>query len=177
VSPVDPGAHRGVITLIVAMDRRGVIGAGGGLPWRLPGDLKRFRDVTMGKPLVMGRRTHESVGRVLPGRENIVLTRDRGFRAPGCTVLHDVASVLAHCRAAPEVMVMGGADVYALFLPFAGRIHLTRIDADVGGDTVFPGWEALSAPPWVVRESQRYPADAGNPHPCVVELLERDTGP
>lgn len=161
------------ISLIVAMDRRGIIGAGGGLPWHLPGDLKRFRAVTMGKPIVMGRKTRESIGRVLPGRDNIVLTRDRNYAATGCTVLHDVESVLAHCAGVDEIMIMGGAELYAQFLPRADRIHLTRVDADTGGDTQFPGWERLSAPDWVELESEFVPAGDGHAWPTRYSVLER----
>ncbi len=161
------------ISLIVAMDRRGIIGADGGLPWHLPGDLARFKATTLGKPIVMGRRTHDSIGRVLPGRENIVLTRDRGYAAPGCTVLHDIDSLLAHCAGAGEIMVMGGAELYAQFLPRAGRIYLTRVDCDAGGDTVFPRWEQLGPPHWQERERREFPADGKNPHGCTVSILER----
>lgn len=163
------------ISLIVAMDRRGVIGARGGLPWHLPGDLRRFRAVTMGKPLVMGRRTHESIGRVLPGRENIVLTRDRNFRAEGCTVLHDIESVLAHCAAAEEIMIMGGAELYGQFLPRADRLYLTRVHTDADGDTVFPLREPPGPPQWRERERQEFPADDANPHACTVMILDRAT--
>ncbi len=142
-----------VISLIVAMDRRGVIGANGGLPWHLPEDLKNFKRITLGKPIVMGRKTHDSIGRVLPGRENIVLTRDKGFTAPGCTVLHGADAVLEHCRGVEEIMIMGGADLYAQFMPKAGRIYLTEIHGEFEGDTHFPGWEQLHGPAW--REVRR----------------------
>lgn len=163
------------VSLIVAMDRRGVIGADGGLPWHLPGDLKRFKATTLGKPIVMGRRTRESIGRVLPGRENIVLTRDRNYIAPGCTVLHDIGSVLAHCAAAPEIMVMGGAELYAQFLSRADRIYLTRVDTDAAGDTVFPQWQQLGPPHWQEVERQAFPTDGNNAHACSVSILERVT--
>lgn len=161
------------VSLIVAMDRRGIIGADGGLPWHLPGDLKRFKAATLGKPIVMGRRTRESIGRVLPGRENIVLTRDRDYTATGCTVLHDIGAVLAHCAASPEIMVMGGAELYAQFLPRADRIYLTRVDTDAAGDTVFPRWQQLGPPRWQEVERHEYPADEANAHACALTVLER----
>jgi len=161
------------ISLIVAMDRRGVIGANGGLPWHLPADLKHFKAVTMGKPIVMGRKTHESIGRVLPGRENIVLTRDRNYAAPGCTVLRSVEEVLAHCRPATEIMVMGGAELYAQFLPRADRVYLTQIHADVDGDTFFPDWEELRGDRWQETDLQVFNSDVRDPFTFSFSVLDR----
>ncbi len=163
------------ISLIVAMDRRGLIGANGRLPWHLSADLKHFKAITMGKPIVMGRKTHASIGRPLPGRENIVLTRDPGYSAPGCTVLRSVEAVLAHCGAAEEIMIMGGAEIYARFLPRAARIYLTRIDAEVDGDTRFPHWEELSGPAWHETGRQYFAAGTGNPWSFSFSVLERVT--
>ena len=112
-----------IISLIVAMDRRGVIGAGGALPWRLSDDLRHFKAITMGKPLIMGRKTHESIARPLPGRQNIVLTRQRDYTAQGCTVVHDVEDALAAGAGFEEVMVMGGAAVVRA-VPAPRRPHL-----------------------------------------------------
>ena len=159
-----------IISLIVAMDRRGVIGAGGALPWRLSDDLKQFKAITMGKPLVMGRKTHESIGRPLPGRRNIVLTRQRGYTAPGCVVVHDVEDALAACAGAEEVMVMGGATLYELFLPRAGRIYLTRVQAEVNGDVHFPPFDESA---WNEVERREHQADAHNEYPHSFQLLER----
>ena len=159
-----------IISLIVAMDRRGVIGAGGALPWRLSDDLKRFRATTMGKPLIMGRKTHESIGRALPGRRNIVLTRQRDYTAEGCVVCHDADSALAACAGFGEVMVMGGAALYQLFLPRAGRIYLTRVQAKVDGDTCFPPFDETA---WNEVERREYPADARNEYPCIFRVLEK----
>jgi dihydrofolate reductase len=158
------------ISLIVAMDRNGVIGAGGRLPWRLPADLRRFKAITMGKPIVMGRRTHESIGRPLPGRENIVVTRDRDFRAPGCTILHGVDAVLEHCRGAEEIMIMGGAELYRQLLPEADRIHLTEVHADLAGDTSFPPWNRED---WREISREDFPADERNEFPYSFVVLER----
>ena len=161
------------VSLIVAMDRRGVIGADGKLPWHLPADLKHFKAVTMGKPIVMGRKTHASIGRVLPGRENIVLTRDRDYVAPGCTVLHSVEAVLAHSSTADEIMVMGGTEVYSRFLPRAGRIYLTQVHADVKGDTYFPEFGQLRGGQWRETGRQDFDSDEGNPYPYSFSVLER----
>jgi len=158
------------VSLIVAMDRNGVIGAGGRLPWRLPADLKRFKAITMGKPIVMGRKTHESIGRPLPGRENIVVTRDPDFRAPGCTVVHSVEAALDHCRGAEEVMIMGGAELYRQLLPRADRIYLTHVQAEVPGDTRFPDWQRGE---WKEVSREDHPADGQNEHPYGFVILDR----
>ena len=160
-----------IISLIVAMDRRGVIGAGGALPWRLPDDLKRFKAITMGKPLLMGRKTHESIGRPLPGRRNIILTRQRDYTAEGCIVCHNEEDALAACAGFEEVMVMGGAALYELFLPRAGRIYLTRVQAEVDGDTWFPPFDESA---WNEVERREYPADERNEYPCSFLLLEKN---
>jgi len=158
------------ISLIVAMDRNGVIGAGGRLPWRLSADLKRFKAITMGKPIVMGRKTHESIGRPLPGRENIVITRDRNFRAPGCTVVHGVDAALDRCRDVEEVMVMGGAELYRQLLPRADRMYLTEVNAAVVGDTRFPEWDRAA---WRELSRENHPADAANQYSYSFAILER----
>ena len=152
------------------MDRRGVIGAGGALPWRLSDDLKQFKAITMGKPLVMGRKTHESIGRPLPGRRNIVLTRQRDYKAQGCDVRHSVEDALAACAGAEEAVVMGGATLYELFLPRAGRIYLTRVEAEVDGDTWFPPFDDSA---WNEVERQDRQADERNEYAVSFRVLER----
>lgn len=132
------------VTLVVAAARNGVIGRGGALPWRLPSDLNRFKALTLGKPVVMGRKTFQSIGRPLPGRPNLVITRDAGFDAPGIRVFSGLDPALAAARAmaaeagVPEVCVIGGAEIYAQALPLAARIQLTRVDLAPDGDAVFP---------------------------------------
>ncbi len=159
-----------IISLIVAMDRRGVIGADGALPWRLSDDLKRFKAITMGKPLIMGRKTHESIGRPLPERRNIILTRQQEYTAEGCIVCDNAEEALAACAGYEEVMVMGGATLYELFLPRAGRIYLTRVQAEVDGDTWFPPFDESA---WNVVERRDYPADANNEYACSFQVLEK----
>jgi dihydrofolate reductase len=122
------------ITLIVARAQNGVIGRDGKLPWHIPADLKRFKALTMGTAMVMGRRTFESLPGVLPGRRHIVLTHDREWQADGAEVAHDVEEAIALAGAEP-VSVIGGAEIFALFLPLADRIELTEVLADVPGDT------------------------------------------
>jgi len=126
------------LTLIVARARNGTIGHRGALPWRLPEDLALFRRTTMGHPILMGRRTHASIGRPLPGRRNIVLSRDPGFRCAGCEVAPDLDSALALCADASDVFVIGGADLYRAALPRADRLLVTEIAADFEGDVFFP---------------------------------------
>lgn len=158
------------ISLVVAMDRNRLIGNDGELPWRLPADLKQFKALTMGKPIIMGRRTHESIGRPLPGRHNIVLTRQRQYSAPGCTVAHSIPQALEAAGEADEAMVIGGSAIYRQFLALAGRIYLTLIDAAFSGDTYFPefDWEEWN----IISEEERQP-DARNPHPFRLLILER----
>lgn len=160
------------ISLIVAMDDNGVIGADGQLPWRLPADLKHFREMTMGKPIIMGRKTHESIGRPLPGRENIVLTRNKGYQAEGCTVLHDLAELYAYCRYQDEVMVMGGADLYKQFLGRAELIYLTEVHARVHGDTYFPHYDPDV---WEEVSREDYKADEKNEYDYSFVVLKRDS--
>ncbi|MCK8517042.1 type 3 dihydrofolate reductase [Methylonatrum kenyense] len=162
-----------LISLIAALTPDHVIGRDNDLPWRIPSELKHFRAVTMGKPIVMGRRNHESIGRPLPGRRNIVLTRNSGFRAEGCTVVHDMQAALDACGDAPEVMVIGGADLYRSFLPLAGRLYLTWVEAEIPGDTYFP---ALDAADWQLRNERRVPAGEESPYPLCYQVLERRTG-
>lgn len=135
------------IVIVVAVADNGVIGADGGMPWRLSGDLKRVKALTMGKPLIMGRRTFESIGRPLPGRRTIVLTSDPAFRVDGVTVVADFRAALeaagtaAAETGAAEIIAFGGAGIYALALPLATRIELTEIHARPEGDTLFPDFD------------------------------------
>ena len=126
------------IAIIVAMAENRVIGCDGRLPWRLPADMSRFRGLTMGKPIVMGRRTHESIGHALDGRRNIVVSRRPDYRAPGCTVATSLEAAFEVASSAAEIAVVGGAGIYEQALPVAARIHLTLVHARVDGDVRFP---------------------------------------
>ncbi len=128
---------RPIITLIVARAQNGVIGRSGALPWHLPADLKRFKTLTMGGAMIMGRKTFDSLPGVLPGRRHIVLTRDAGWSAPGAEVARDTDAALA-MAAGERVSVIGGADIFAMFLPLADRVELTEVLADISGDTWLP---------------------------------------
>jgi dihydrofolate reductase len=160
------------VSIVVATDDHGGIGLGGGLPWHLPEDLKRFKALTMGKPIVMGRRTHDSIGRPLPGRHNIVISRQPGLRIEGCTVVDSLDAALAAAGPVPEVVVIGGADVYRLALPGAETLYLTRVHADVGADTFFP---ALDAADWEEVAREECPADERHAHELSYVTLRRRT--
>ena len=158
------------LSLMVAMDRRGLIGAGGRLPWRLPAEMRWFRRMTLGKPVLMGRRTYQSIKGPLAKRQNLVLTRQPAFVAPGCVVVPSLDAALAAAGAAEEVVVIGGADVYALALPFADRLYLSVVEAELDGDTWFPpvDWRA-----WQVVWRATHPADADNAYGFHSFILER----
>ncbi|MEN9837204.1 MAG: hypothetical protein RLZ79_872 [Pseudomonadota bacterium] len=160
------------VTLIVAMTDDGVIGIDGQLPWRLPEDLRRFKAATLGKPVVMGRKTFESIGRPLPQRHNIVLTRQVGFSArdPAVTVVTTLEAALQAAGDVPEVMIIGGAEIYQLALPLAQRIILTRVHANVQGDTHF---SPLDPKAWRVASSETYAADEKHAYSMTFEDLER----
>ncbi len=150
-----------MISLIVAASANNVIGAQGELPWRLSDDLRRFKEVTMGKPIVMGRKTWDSIGRPLPGRQNIVITRQDDFAAEGCDVVGSVDEALSATGDAAEVMIIGGSQVYALFLPRADRLYLTRVHAQIDGDAFFP---AIGESEWRLVREEHHAADERNEH-------------
>jgi dihydrofolate reductase len=139
-SPSEGGAQQSGarICLIAAMAANRVIGRNNALPWHLPADLKRFKALTMGHPVVMGRKTYESIGRPLPGRQNLVITRSRDYAAPGCEVVHSLDAALAACRGAQEIFIIGGAELYRESLPRAQRLEFTEIHAEFEGDAIFP---------------------------------------
>ena len=138
------------IYLVVALAQNGVIGALGKLPWHLPEDLQHFKKLTLGHPVIMGRRTWESLARPLPGRENIVVSRKAGFAAPGASLASSVEGAVALCAGEPVAFVIGGAEIYAAALPLADGMVMTEIERDYAGDTRFPAWDRRA---W--RESQR----------------------
>jgi dihydrofolate reductase len=148
------------------MARNAVIGRDNGLPWRLPADLQHFKTVTLGKPVLMGRKTYESIGKPLPGRTNLVLTRDSGWRAQGVVVVHSIEEALQ----GGEVAGIGGAEVFRLLIPLATRIYLTRIQADIPGDTVFP---PLDYSQWVETARRSFAADERNAYDMTFVTLER----
>ena len=157
-------------SLIVAMSRNRVIGHANDMPWRLPADIAHFKRVTMGHPVIMGRQTWESIGRALPGRHNIVVTRNSGWSAPGCTVVHSLDAAYAAAGQVAEVFVIGGGQLYEAALATADRIYLTEVDAHLEGDTRFP---ELDRREWMETELSRQPADERNAHPLRLVRLDR----
>jgi dihydrofolate reductase len=158
------------ISLIVAMDSNGVIGSDNGLPWHLPADLQHFKKTTMGKPILMGRKTWESIGRPLPGRTNIVITRDSGYQAAGCVVVNSIDAALQAAGEQDEVMVIGGAEFYRQVLPQADTLYLTRIHEAFSGDTFFP---ELNEADWREVERSDQVANEKNPHDYSFIRLDR----
>ena len=157
------------LAIIVAMGTNRVIGRDNGMPWHLPADLKHFKQTTFGKPVLMGRKTYESIGRPLPERTNIVITRDRDYDAPGCTVVHSVEAALESV-AGGEVMVIGGAELYRQILPRTDTIYLTLIQQAFEGDTRFP---ELPDAEWREVDSDDHPPDEKNPYFYSFIKLER----
>ena len=155
--------------MVVARAENGVIGRGGGLPWHLSDDLKRFKALTMGSPMVMGRKTFESLPKLLPGRRHIVLTRDPDWSAEGAETAHDVASALT-LAGGPRVSIIGGAEIFRQFLPVTDRIELTEVHSRPEGDTFMPSFEAAD---WIEIAREAHPARDGQPGFSFVTLERR----
>lgn len=158
------------LVFVVAMAENRVIGRGGTLPWHLPADLAHFKRLTLGHTVLMGRKVYDSIGRPLPERRNLVLSRNPHFQAPGCTVVHSPEQALAVAGTVPELMVIGGEQVYRLFLAQVQRIELTLVHARIPGDTVFPELPGS----WHEVARRERPADPKNPHDLSFVTLERD---
>ncbi len=158
------------ITLIAAVARNGVIGRNGAIPWRIPGDLPRFKRITVGHPVIMGRRTWESLGRPLPGRRNIVISRTPGFAPAGAEVYRTLGEALAACSHAAEVFVIGGTEAYREALGVADRLLLTEIDADIQGDACFPPFDRNA---WREVEREPHAANADCPYAYAYVTYER----
>ncbi len=163
------------LSFVVAMGDNRAIGKDGGMPWHMPADLAHFKRVTMGKPMLMGRRTFESIGRALPGRDSVVVTRDADWQAEGVTVAHDIksgaqqAAAAARARGVDEIMVIGGASLYEALMNHANRLYITELHARFDADTYFPsigfGWEEVSR--------ERHDADEKNPVAYDFVVLEK----
>lgn len=157
-------------TLIVAASANRVIGRDGALPWHMPADLTRFKRVTMGHHLIMGRKTWDAVGRPLPGRISLVLTRDEGWAAEGAVPCGSIDEALRRAKGDPEPFVIGGESIFRQTLPLAARVDLTLIHAEIEGDTVFP---ELDEAAWRLVSDERHDADAKNRHPYSFRIYER----
>ena len=162
------------VSLIAALAENRVIGRNNALPWRLPADLKRFRRLTTGHPVILGRKNYESIGRPLPERTNIVVTRDRDYRAPGCIVVASLDAAYAAAGDATEIFIIGGAELYAQTLARADRLYLTLVHAAVPGDTYFPEFDRAE---WVEIERERHEPDANHVHAFSFVTYDRRQAP
>lgn len=164
------------ITLVVAVSQNGVIGREGGLPWRLSSDLKRFKADTMGRPIIMGRKTYQSIGRLLPGRENIIVSRDRNFSVEGASVCADVEAALACARGkaqdmgADDIAVIGGGEIYRQTFDYADRLIVTWVLTSIDGDTRFPN---INADVWLTISSDDFPASEKDDYATRRVVYER----
>lgn len=158
------------ISIIAALARNRVIGKDGTMPWHLPAELAHFKQLTMGKPIVMGRKTFDSIGRILPGRLNIVITRDRAYRVEGAVLVHTIEDALAAAKGAEEIMIIGGEHLYRQLLNQVSRLYLTMIEADIEGDTFFP---ELDESEWELKEKVCRLADEKNDYAMSFLVLER----
>ena|SRR3989338_6130186 len=159
-----------IISLIVAIGKNNVIGNKNSLPWSLPADMKHFKELTSGKPIVMGRKTFESIGKPLPNRKNIIITRDRDYKAEGCIVVHSLNESLKAAKGNQEVMVIGGSQVYKEFLPKVDKMYLTLIDADFDGDVYFPKYDIKE---WEEESYEEHVRDNENPYDYKFIALRR----
>jgi dihydrofolate reductase len=162
-----------IISFIVAMGKNKVIGKDNDLPWGegLPADMKHFTELTTGKPVLMGRKTFESIGKPLPNRTNIIITRDENYKAEDCVVVHSIDEALKAAGNAEEVMIIGGSQIYKEFLPKANRMYLTVVDADFEGDTYFPEYKIEE---WKETSYEEHERDAENPYDYTFITLERN---
>jgi dihydrofolate reductase len=161
------------INLIAAMANNRVIGKNNQMPWHMPADLKHFKSITLNHPVIMGRKTYESIGKALPNRHNLVVTRDRNYQLDDADVVHSIDAALAFCSSdgiTSEIMVIGGGTIYEQVLPMADRLYLTFIDLTVEGDAFFPSWEGLG---FKEVASEAHSADDKNPHDYRFVTFER----
>jgi len=164
----NPGKSR--LSLIVAMARNRVIGVDGKIPWRLPNELQLFKSVTMGHHIIMGRKTWESIGRLLPGRTTVIVTRQPDYTVPGAIIAHSLEAAIAQCAGDEEIFVIGGGELYRLALPLADRIYLTVVDAEPEGDTRMPEFDAAQ---WRLTRTQQFRSDERHAHDYRFEVHER----
>lgn len=160
-----------ILSMIVAHANNRIIGKDNDMPWHLPADLAYFKKITLGKPVVMGRKTYESIGRPLPGRQNIVISRDANYKADGITTVTSVEKALKQAGNVEEVMVIGGGAIYQHCLPAADRLYITHINAEIEGDTQFPEYNIESD--WTLINSEKYPADEKNIYQLDFCLYQR----
>ncbi|ODN68308.1 type 3 dihydrofolate reductase [Methylophaga muralis] len=155
---------------VVAMDEQGLIGRDNDLPWRLSADLQYFRRITMGKPILMGRKTHESIGRALPGRQNIVVSSLVDYQAEACDVANSIEDALKLAANADEIMVIGGSSLFEQMFDIVDKLYLTRVHAELEGDTWFPEWDQTQ---WQLISQESHPADEKNDYAYSFEVYQR----
>ena len=158
------------LSIIAAMARNRVIGARGRIPWRLPNELRLFKQTTMGHHVIMGRKTYESIRRLLPGRTTVIVTRQADYQVAGAIVAHSLAKAIEACGADPEIFVIGGAELYREALPIANRIYLTTVDAAPAGDTHMPGFDLRE---WREISRQDYLPDDDHPYAYSFAIYDR----
>ena len=158
------------LSLIVAMAKNRVIGADNRIPWHLPNELKLFKSLTMGHHIVMGRKTYESIGRLLPGRTTVIVTRQKDYVVPGAIVAHSVAEAITACNGDDEIFVIGGADLFRETLPIADRLYLTTVDAEPEGDTFMPEFDSGE---WKETSAQAFEKDEKHAYPYRLAVLDR----
>ncbi|OGZ42639.1 MAG: dihydrofolate reductase [Candidatus Ryanbacteria bacterium RIFCSPHIGHO2_02_FULL_45_43] len=162
-----------IVSLIVAIDRKNLIGKDNALPWHLPADLKRFKEITMDHPMIMGRKTHESIGKTLPGRKNIVITTNQNYRpAKDCAVAYSLEEALQKARPANEVFIIGGAAIFKQALPIADRLYVTKVDHEFKGDVYFPD---INRAEWNEIKKEIRKKDINNPYNLTFLLYKRRT--
>ena len=159
-----------IISLIVAMDENRVIGYKNKLPWNLPSELNYFRETTKGKPVIMGRKTHESIGRPMPERLNIIITRDKNYKTDNCIVVNSREDAVKAAKGSNEIMVIGGAEIYKLFLPIADRLYVTKVHGAFKGDTYFPEFNENE---WIKSREKFFEKDNENKYSYTIMVLER----
>ena len=158
------------LSIIVAMAKNRVIGADNKIPWKLSADLKRFKEITMGHHLIMGRRTWESIGRPLPGRTTVIVTHQENYRADGARVARSLDAAIAACAGDDEIFVIGGAQIFGEALPRADRIYLTLVDAEIKGDTYMPEFDLAA---WRLHHSETCATDAQNQYDSLFAIYDR----
>lgn len=149
------------LAIIAALAKQRVIGYQNKLPWHLPADLRHFKQLTLGKPVIMGRKTFESIGKPLPGRTNVIVSRNADYQAEGCRIAHSLTEALAQVSEAPEAMIIGGTEIFRQALPLAQKLYLTFIHADIKGDVFFPEWQSSE---WQEIAREDFGSDDNNPY-------------
>jgi dihydrofolate reductase len=158
------------LSLIVAMAKNRIIGAGGKIPWHLPNELQLFKQVTMGHHIIMGRKTHESIGRLLPGRTTVIVTRQKDYAVPGAKIAHTLDEAVALCAGDSEIFVIGGGELYRAAMPLADRLYLTVVDAEPSGDTQMP---EINPAQWRIHSTKNFSRDERHAHDYRFEVHDR----